>query len=42
MGEDVYNDVVTVEISLKFKMELTCDPETLFLGILLKNGKQGL
>lgn len=42
MGEDVYHDVVTVEISLKFKMELTLDPETLFLGILLKNGKQGL
>lgn len=42
MEEDVEDDVVTVEISLKFKMELACDPETLFLDILLKNGKQGL
>lgn len=38
----MYKDVVTVEISLKFKMELACDPATLFLDIFLRNGKQRL
>ena len=40
MAKEVYDDAVTVEISLKFKMELACEPATLFLGIFLKNGKQ--
>lgn len=41
-GTCVYDDAVTVEISLKFKMELVCEAATLFLGIFLKNGKQRL
>lgn len=34
--------LITVDISLKFKIELACEPATLFLGIFLKNGKQRL